>query len=113
MEVPELTREMEIKLEILFELFFKQLMTFADYINEFPDKISNEKYADCVLFCMNKRLQSYIKDEKQKKRKIMPKKQHKEEMHHEEHHEKHKKSHSKVAVKAKVGKKGDGKSHKK
>lgn len=46
--------------EFLMELFFKQLLAFSEHINDSPDVVPTEKYAEYVLFSMEKRLKKQM-----------------------------------------------------
>jgi hypothetical protein len=63
MALPKLSAESSCRLDILMDLFFKQLMTFSESINEAPDKIPSEKFADFVLYALKKELHK-VMDEK-------------------------------------------------
>lgn len=62
--MPPLPPEGQIRLQVLMELFFEQLMTFSAYLNEAKELIPNYKYADFVIYAMGKRLEEYIENEK-------------------------------------------------
>jgi len=54
---PPLTAENAVRLEVLMELFYKQLWTFSEYVNQVPDKVPTWRFADFVLYAMQERLE--------------------------------------------------------
>ena len=52
----ELDQENSVKLNVLMDLFFEQLITFATFLNESDDALV-EKYADFVVYAMKKKLE--------------------------------------------------------
>lgn len=64
-DLPKLTPESTIKLDVLMDLFFQQLMTFSHFINEKPLEIDDWKYADVVIYMLQWHL-----DELKKKRRL-------------------------------------------
>ena len=51
----------EVRLDVLMELFFKQFMTFSEYINEDKEAVPTVKYAKFVLYALGQRLQEFEK----------------------------------------------------
>jgi hypothetical protein len=63
MELPNLKEVNQVTFETLIQCFFKQVMAFSEFMNEAPDRIETEKYADFVLWVLRKDLHR-IMDEK-------------------------------------------------
>lgn len=53
--LPHLNPENTVRLDVLMELFFKQLMTFSEYVDS-SGKVEVYKHADFVLYAMRERL---------------------------------------------------------
>lgn len=56
-ELPDLTKEEGVRLDCLMDLFFRQLMTFSEYLDTSSGKVPTWKYADFVIFAMGKKLE--------------------------------------------------------
>ncbi len=56
-ELPKLTAQGEITIDILMQCFEKQLWAFADFLNDSPDKcVPTWKYVDYILYAFKKDL---------------------------------------------------------
>jgi hypothetical protein len=55
-QMDECVPEATVRLDVLMELYFKQLITFAAYLDN-SGLVPVEKYADFVIYAMRKRLE--------------------------------------------------------
>lgn len=55
-KLPPLNAENSIRIQTLMELFEKQLWSFAEFLNEAPDRIETYKYVDFILYALKKDL---------------------------------------------------------
>ena len=51
-DLPKLTPENSIKIQVLCDLFFRQFWTFAEFLNEAPERIPTIKYAEFVAYML-------------------------------------------------------------
>lgn len=62
-ELSAMTLGKGVEINALIESFYCQLMAFSEYINENPQVVQTERYADFVLYCLTARLHASMDEQ--------------------------------------------------
>lgn len=52
-----------LELNVLLEMFFMQLLTVGEYINDSEGKVPTTEYVNYILFDMHARLEDFVTEE--------------------------------------------------
>ena len=65
-EMPKLDEQGKVTINTLMLLFEKQLWTFAEFLNESPEKVPTWKYVDYILYALKKEFDAKYTESKWK-----------------------------------------------